>query len=229
MPIRRFPPTVELASGADVVDVQTMASQADNLDGLNGLVTASGLYARGSAGTLRPLTMDLATHALTNISYEHHEIHDGSSYMHHEVVDLAINNVRDIQITTPNTTNWKHIFYSIACESETEVYLYENVNIILAGTAITPRNRCRNVADAAGLTLKYIDNVSVANANLDTAVAAATLIDHHIIGAKKEAGTHDHKTEIILKQNEDYCMRLIANVAGYVNYNLDWYGHTNRT
>ena len=35
--------------------------------------------------------------------------------------------------------------------------------------------------------------------------------------------------EIILKQNTIYCFRAIANAAGYVNYDMEYYEHANRT
>jgi len=189
-------------------------------------ITDKGVSLQGEAGN-HIINIDSTTQTLQTISYEHYKIHSGDTYCLDDIVDLAINNVRDIQITTPNTTNWAHLYFNIHTESETNVYLYENVNIILAGSLSPVYNSNRNSSNTADLIVKIIDNTSLANANLDTDVSAALQIHHIISGAGKDAGEHNHAHEIILKQNEDYCIRFIANAAGYVNYHLDWYEHTN--
>ena len=115
--------------------------------------------------------IDKSTRAIETIEYEHHEIHEGSHYLIVDVVDLAISNERDIQITTPNTTKWTHLVFALDSENEIEWYLYQNVTINTPGTAVTPINNDRNSAKTSGLTIATIDNTSVANANADTAVA----------------------------------------------------------
>jgi len=179
-----------------------------------------------SSGNSAKVRIDKATSSLQTIDYAHHEVHGGSTFMYAQAPDLAINNVRDIQITTPNTTKWAHLTVEVATESETDVYFYENVTINTAGTADTIRNMNRNSATTTTLTIKRIDNTSLANANADTAVAGANTLWRQIIGAGKNSGSFNHDTEMVLKQNEDYCLRFIANAAGYVNYFLRWYEHT---
>lgn len=176
-----------------------------------------------------PISIDESTRAITTIEYEHHEIHGGSHFECINVVDLAINNVRDIQITTPNTTKWAHLIFTFDTEAETDWYLYENVTINTPGTGVTPFNNDRNSANTSDLTVAVIDNTSTANANADTAVAAATELMHGIAGAgKKSGGGETRAQEIILKQNEDYTLRFIATAAGYVDYNLQWYEHVSK-
>ena len=230
MPIRRFPPTVELASGADVVDVQApMASDADNLDGLNGLVTASGLYARGSSSVVRPVRMDLTTHVLTGITYEHHEIHAGSHYFVTGYQDLAINNVLDFTWLMPNTTKWIHWSWKISTESETNWFVYEDaVATNPLANAVTPFNNNRNSANTSGTTMRYELHGNLAAANADTNVGGATLLESGISGAGKDAGDEKRNRELIMKQNTLYCLRAIASAAGYINFNMEWYEHTNR-
>jgi hypothetical protein len=133
-----------------------------------------------------------------------------------------------LQFTTPDTTAWTHLVFSIDCEAETEWYIYEGVTINVAGTAITPRNNDRNSSNTSGNTLAGITNTSVANANADTAVAGATVIEHGIVGAGKTGGSESRSRELILKQNTVYCMRAIANAAGYTDFIMSWYEHTNQ-
>ncbi len=172
--------------------------------------------------------IDSATNTLQFISYEHHEIHSGSHFTVADVVDLSINNVFDIQITTPNTTKWTHFTFQLTTEAETEWHFYEGVTINTAGTAEMVYNNDRNSANASTLVVNGITNTNLANANADTAVAAATDLLHGISGAGRTAGADTREREIILKQNTIYSLRFIATAAGYIDYTLEWYEHTNK-
>jgi len=179
-----------------------------------------------SSGNNDKVRMDASTSALVGIDNAHHEIHEGDTFFNADVVDLAINNVRDIQITTPNTTKWGHFTFNFFTESETYWYLYENVTINTAGTAVNELNANRNSATTAGIVLAYIDNTSETNANADTATAGSTTLMFGQTGSgKQEPGHFEHAHEIILKQNEDYTLRFIAATAGFVSYNISWYEH----
>lgn len=171
--------------------------------------------------------VDLSTDAPICISYPHYEIHNGDHYDLKDVVDLANGAVRDIQITTPDSEKWAHIVFDFFSENECEWFLYRNVTIELAGSAANVQNLHHNSAKTSDLVIKHIDNSSVANANADTAVAGATVIQHGITGTGQRSGGYSHALEFILKQNEDYALRFIASAAGYVDYHFDWYEHTN--
>jgi hypothetical protein len=177
--------------------------------------------------TLFRKSRDRSTNALNTIDYAHHEVHAGSHYLIEDVVDLATNNVYDMQFTTPDTAKWTHFTFELNCESETEWMIYEGATILLAGTAITPINNNRNSDKTSGNTIAGISNTTLVNANLDTAVAGATMLAHGIVGAKQNGGIISRENEIVLKQNTVYCMRAIANTAGYVNFICNWYEHTN--
>lgn len=168
---------------------------------------------------------DAATNATITLDFEHHEIHEGDHYSYGNVQDLALNEVYDIQWTTPNTTTWANFTFVLKCEKETEWYIYEGVTINTPGTAITPINNNRNSSNTSVHTVAGILNTSIANANADTAVAGSTVVAHGIIGALQQGGIESREKEIILKQNTIYCMRAIANVAGYVNFLMEWYEH----
>jgi hypothetical protein len=175
-----------------------------------------------------PAGIDGSTNTLQTIPYEHHEIHSGSHYFISGVTDLSINNVFDMQFTTPDTTKWAHLVFLLSVESETEWYIYEGATINVAGTTVTPRNNDRNSSNVSGMTVAGITNTSVGNADADTATAGATEIAHGIIGAGKDGGVIGREKEIILKQNTVYCFRGIANAAGYISYIVEWYEHTNK-
>ena len=172
--------------------------------------------------------IDSATRVLAIIPYEYHEIHSGSSFSEVDTVELPNAAVRDIQITTPDTTRWSHFFFTFSVESETQWFLYEGVNIIATDAVVIPINSDRNSLNPASLVLGFSDAAGVAAANAKTAVAASLEAYHGIAGAGKDAGDYDHTHELILRQNTNYSIRFIANAAGYVNYHLDWYEHTNK-
>ena len=172
--------------------------------------------------------IDEATRVITTIEYEHHEIHSGNTFSEVETVELPNAAVRDIQITTSNTTEWAHFFFSFSTESEVEWYFYRGVNILATDSVVFPFNSDHNSLHPSTIGMGISDAAGVVAANAKTAVAASTEIYHGFIGAGKDAGGYDHGHEIILRQNEAYSIRFIAGAAGYVNYHIDWYEHTNK-
>ena len=202
----------EVEKGLATSDNQTNNAQTANIVGVD--------YVAGKRG------IDAMTETLQFIDYNHHQIHAGNHFLISDVVDLAGSNVYDMQFTTPNTTKWSHFIFKLDCESETEWYIYEGVTINTAGTAITPVNNNRNSLTASVNTIAGIINASVADANADTAVAGATVLEHGIIGDKQSGGNEAREFELILKQNTKYCFRAIANTAGYTDFIASWYEHT---
>ena len=187
------------------------------------------IFSKTGDSTFQSPRIDYPTHVLMGIDYVHHEIHVGSNYEIVNYVDLAINNVFDIRITTPNTTKWAHFFYNFETKSETLWYLYRNAVISTAGTAVTPINSNHNSSNTSALVFNTIANATLVLADADTDVSGASTIWTGISGDGKEGGEKDHEHEIILKQNTIYDIRFIATAAGYVNYHLNWYEHTDKS
>jgi len=184
----------------------------------------------GNTPAWQRLRMDASTHTLQTIEYEHHEVHSGSHFFIDDAVDLPINNVFDLQFTTADTTKWVHFTFSLLAESELEWYIYEGATIANAGTAVTALNNNRNSTNTSDATIASQLNTSVALANADTDVTSATEIAHGVIPAgNKNVGTDERDREIILKQGTIYCMRGIANAAGWLSFSAEWYEHTDRS
>ena len=173
--------------------------------------------------------IDKATDTVQTIDYEHHEIHAGSHYMVVDVADLAINNVFDMHFVTPDTTKWTHWVFKLDTESETEWYVYEGAVITAAlSGAVTPYNNDRNSANTSGNTLTSELFATIAAANVKTDISGATLLAHGIIGDGKNGGIDVRGRELILKQNTVYLLRAVANTAGYIDFDMEWYEHTNK-
>ena len=178
-------------------------------------------YVAGQSG------IDANTETMQTIGYEHHEIHAGSHFMLCNYVDLSINQVYDIQITTPNTTKESHLVFGIEVESETIIQLFEGATIATAGSALGVINNNRNSATVTGMTVNGILNSSTANANADTETASATILEQSIVGSGKGSlGSTSRENEIVLKTNSIYSLRFTATAAGYINFCLHWYEHT---
>lgn len=182
-----------------------------------------------NATEVRPLRADLSTHSLQTIDYEHHEIHAGSHYFVDGVLTLAINHVLDFTWLMPNTTKWTHWIWHLSVAAETLYQVYENVVATnpLANT-ITPFNSDRNSNNTSGTVMKYKDQTNLAGANADTNVTGGTLIQSGIIGAGRDGGQLSRAHEVILQQGKLYCLRSTANAAGYINFTMQWYEHTNK-
>ena len=76
--------------------------------------------------------------------------------------------------------------------------------------------------------MKYELQTNLAAANTDTDVTAATLIQSGISGAGKDGGEAARTSEVVMKQNTLYCLRATATAAGFVNFNMQWYEHTDK-
>lgn len=206
-----------------------LTSFADNLDGEKAMHTAAAMFGRVNDDSVAPIKIDGSTQDIQVITHEHAEIHGGDHYHIVDYVELAINNVYDIQITTPDTAKWAHLTFDIDVESETEWCAYLDVVINTQGSPENVLNNNENSVNTSGLVVNGISNTSVANANLDTDISGASIRECGIIGSgKKSLGASSRAREIELKQNSIYTLRFIAKAAGYVNYDLEWYEHTDK-
>ena len=171
-----------------------------------------------------PLQLDPIDDYLIGIESEHHKIHESEHFFIEDgITNLPLSNVCDIQFKTGNTNKRIHFGVGLSCEAETEWYLYEGVTINTVGSPIIPFNNDRNSTKASVASVYRRLNTSVANATADTAVASAIQLKHGILGALRTTGTLSRNREIILKDNTDYCLRAIANTAGYIDYIMEWY------
>jgi hypothetical protein len=223
--------TIQIVNAdGDEVDIEQIVDSTTNLDGKEGIVTASVLFGRVSDSLFLPLKVDPSTQSLQIIDYEHHEIHSGSHYFVSGYQDLAQNNVLDFTWLMPNTTKWIHWTFEIDVEDETQWSVYEGaVATNPLANAITPLNSNRNSANTSATTMKYEVQANLAAANADTAVGAATLLMSGLAGSKTSStavGAASRGQELIMKQNTLYCLRAIAGAAGYINFKLEWYEHT---
>ena len=174
--------------------------------------------------------IDASTHSLQTVEYEHHEIHSGSHYFVIGYQDLANGNGLDFTWQMPASAVWTHWNWRINTESEVQWFVYENVTATNPlDNAITPYNSNRNSGNTSGTTMKWELQANIGAANADTAVGAATLLESGMSGAGKDAGNSVRSNELILDSGVLYGLRAIANAAGYVNFDMQWYEHQDKS
>jgi len=174
---------------------------------------------------------DGSSSAITTMEYEHHEIHSGSHYFVKGFLEIiGVDDVLDFTWQMPDTSKWTHWIWSIFTEKAISWYIYEDVvaTNALANT-MTPFNSDRNSDKTSGTVLKYELQADLATANADTAVGGdAILLKSGQLGDNKSGGVDSRTHELILKQGSLYCLRAVASSAGYINFDMEWYEHTNR-
>ena len=194
-----------------------------------GRIMSNDTYDRGN-NKFRTIRIDSSTHAITSMSYEHHEIHGGSHYSVHGFLDIpGANDVLDFTWQMPDTTKEIHWLWQIFTEKAITWYIYMDAVATngLANT-ITPVNSHHNhIVDKPSVTvMKYEIQADLATANADTDVTTATVTSSGKLGDNKGGGAAGRGNEVIMKRNSLYCLRAIASAAGYINFDLSWYEHT---
>lgn len=169
------------------------------------------------------LPVDAATGALLNVQYDHHETHDGCHFFYTDKFTLASAGTQVYLLTTPNTTKWAHIIFSLTGSAITQADLYEG-------------------ADRTGVLAQ-----TISNSNRNSATAATLLVHKNISGGTTDgsliwtmnsgAATNqsrsplsaDRNNEIILKQNTKYLIRFTSGTNDNLcNIQLQWYEHVNK-
>lgn len=169
---------------------------------------------------------DKLTRAIKVMDYEHHEIHEGSSFMAFQlsaVNDLDIATPLTFSIITPATMVLTHLAMEANLGDAGYVEIFEdNGNAaqfdISGGTPFTPVNRNRYLRTAS--VMHMWTGVTVTQANVATRIFAKSMVN-------RWGGEVSHREELILDNNRQYLIRLSTyadNNEGSLN--LNWYEHT---
>lgn len=180
------------------------------------------IYGKTGDATYQAPRIDASTHSLQVVTYEHHEIHAGSSFTASYSADIGNGANLDIAIVTPDTAAYAHMTYEFDVEAEADLKIYEAATLT-PGTAIAAYNRNRNSATAAAVSVTHTP----------TGITTGTTIirDFHVGSGKTFGGGDRSAHEFILKRNTTYLLRLnnATTGANYMAIKLDWYEHTDKT
>ena len=166
---------------------------------------------------------DGITTALKTISYEHHEIHGGSSFVVSDVQNVDSTTMK-WQVTTPDSTSYGHMLFNVDCTGEMYMLITEGSDRT-DGTALSEVNRRRvGTPDAA--------TVIVTRTPTDGATDGATTIlatrsgSTGVASKTISAGGARGENEFILKPNTKYVIAITTYANIYVSLQLDWYEHS---
>lgn len=164
---------------------------------------------------------DAATHAVSTVEYEHKEIHSGTHFFIANYGTVASSATVDFAITTPNTTRWGHMTFSIEGQGELSMHIYEDSDYDSDGTAVIPVNNNRNSTNTSVLTIQTDPTV---NSDGNQKFAKYS-------GGNRIIGLISRERELVLKQNTKYIFRITNQSAqnNIISWDADWYEHVNKS
>lgn len=159
---------------------------------------------------------------------EHHEIHEGDSYIADKEVTAAS---LDLAFKVPAGTKRMHLIFQWATESKAHIEIHEGRTWTAGtGSTVTIFNRDRN----SGSTSQVEEDTGGAfAANMavvqdPTGQAGGTIIhDEYVWSDKRQTVRNRDVAEFILKNNETYVVKLTSDDgAKGLHTALHWYEHT---
>ena len=168
-------------------------------------------------------SQDGSTNAMSSLSWEHHEIHEGDHYFVNGYTTLGSGDSIMFEISTPNSTKWTHMVFDVISSGILETRVYEG-GTVTGRTAITPQNNNRNYANAS------IDTVgSVTFAQVSSFGTCIDSLKVGSAGGSKFGGTVSRSKENVLKQDETYIYIFISGgAANIVSFQAGWYEHVSK-
>ena len=180
-------------------------------------------YGKTSETTYQAPIIDPTTHGLVALDWVHHETHEGDLFQYYDAITLASAATQDYLITTPNTTTWAHMRFTLDGLAVTKFELFE-------------------ASDKTGTTLQtaYCSNRNSSNVytiTIHKGTSGGSTVGTKIKIYSSGSSSGSSKTmssatggEIILKQNTKYILRATSGTAdNLINVKLEWYEHTNKT
>ena len=175
-----------------------------------------------SDNEFRDVRIDQSTRAQTNITYEHHEIHGGSSY-HCSDVQQVDTTTLQWMITTPDTDVEPHMIINAHCTGELLVVVTEGAD--RTGTnALAEINHHRRSTKTAGVVVHRA--VSSGSTDGTTTLFSKRTGATGVASKTINSGQAGHDQEWILGKNKKYIITVTTYADVYVSLDLDWYEHT---
>jgi hypothetical protein len=156
---------------------------------------------------------------LVGIDIGHHKIHEGYGFFCSDAdTDVDIAGPKYWRLTTPNSAARIHIKLSVSASNAGKIELFENPTIDAAGDALTEYNCDRNSATSTTLAV-FKDTTFTADGTL-----LSTVFVGSSSGPTRLGGNTRSEFELILKQNEDYALKVtVDNNDTKVAFISEWY------
>jgi hypothetical protein len=169
--------------------------------------------------------IDSATWARMTIDYAHHEIHAGSSFTVADTLACDTTTVK-WQITTPNTTKYAHLIFTLTSTGEATFLVTEGSDRT-DGTALAELNRNRTGTPTAATVIVTRTPTGGTTDGATSLFSMRNGITQQ--GGKSQEGGNARATnEWVLAPNTKYVVAITTYAAVYATMILDWYEHTDR-
>ena len=157
------------------------------------------------------------------ISVDHHEIHEGDSFIVCDVQNINTTTMK-WQITTPNAAAHSHIIFDVQATGEMSVVVTEGSDRT-DGTALVEINRNRVGTPTAAATV--VTRTPTGGATDGAIIILAVRVGATGVGSKTISGGGARGTnEYVLKPNTKYVLAIQTFADIYVSVCIDWYEHT---
>ena len=167
--------------------------------------------------------VDTIDNAKVSISLTHHEIHQGRHYTV-AVLDVSVDIIapKYVRITSPDTPTRIHFVGVVSADGASLVEFYEDPTLLAAGNALIEYNNDRNSLNAA--TATTFEDTTTQAPNNDGTLLFAGRVGGTGVGQTRISGQLADREEWILKQNEDYLIKVTVDAnATEVTIVLTWY------
>ena len=162
---------------------------------------------------------DSTTNSLVTISHPHHEIHSGDMFADSGQETLGSGSSTELLFITPDTDKYAHMLVRARSTGEANYTLYEDTTVSANGVACSIFNRDRNSLNTP--TMQCFDGPTITD-------DGTLLHEEHFGAGQLTSGESRDESEIVLKRNTKYLVRLTSEAAGNdVSRIVEWYEHTN--
>jgi len=167
---------------------------------------------------------DDSTGASSAVDYDHHELHEGSSFTVCDVQSVDTTTMK-WQITTPDSTKYSHMVFNPECTGEFYMLVTEASDRV-DGTALVEMNRRRVGTPKVPGTIvtRTPTGGATDGAMLFAKRSGATGVAAKTVAAGSSRGTN----EWILKPNTKYVVSITTYATVFVTFCVDWYEHTDK-
>jgi len=169
--------------------------------------------------------MDASTNSLQTLTYEHHEIHSGSSFHVSNVQNVDTTTFKWM-VTTPDSTKYAHMLFNVECTGEMLLLVTEGADRT-GGDALVEINRNRVGTPTAATVV--VTGTPTGGTTDGATTILTTRVGSTGVGSKTLSGGGSRgSNEYVLKPNTKYIVSVTTYADVNVSLELDWYEHTDK-
>jgi len=159
-----------------------------------------------------------------DVAFGYFKVHEGSAfYAQRADAGMEADDTIELVVITPNTTKWIHALFGVSATGSSTMQVFKDVITSNDGTLITPFNRNENSDREPTALIKHSPTIT----------NDGTLRQTKFCGVTGKFSTDSeelrNQSEIILKRNAKYLLRLTAETSIKGKLFVNWYEHVNKS